>query len=535
MADPDPIEDVNLRGDRALLVVQRPDGKFVPVQGSDAGTVSTTAEATGPGGEALATETTVDRTADAAEALAETIAPGGTVTPGQPVLAIVDASPPPTFAAAPSSGETLQAVYLAGAGAQKADREAINRYVVIEASAEELLALTSTIAINTPEPVNGMVPTAPRHVITGFRAGNVENPDLFGFTTAGSGTHGIHAGTRSQEIAVGGGDGAAATWQSHTKYPLPTQTAFAILGAVSFSDAGQPNQVRRIQLGDDTDYLGLEMSGTDVAIVGMSGLTGLPFSVPRENWFDPLDGTGPSGVTIDWTAFNSFEVITGVPGVSLGRATINGIAIMNLPPDQNAAGLLKHTEQPLRAVILNSGASSAGHLRIRGFAVHSVGDYKPQVYPTPAPLTAITRSVTTTGLPLISLRAKTTLGGQPWRGMLLPKTLDLSARGGNVRWQLVENPTALTGASWASGGAAVGLEYDVSATSMTLGAGRVIGAGTLASATDITRDLTPIFEEHLSHPIRVRTDGVSDILTLFVAATIGSADVSATFLVDVFG
>lgn len=98
----------------------------------------------GPGGD-LATEVTVDRTADAAEALVGTIAPGSVVAPGQDAIAVVNAIPPPTFAAAPGSGETLEATYLAGAGAQLADARSVIRYVIITRDPGRMVTRNNTI------------------------------------------------------------------------------------------------------------------------------------------------------------------------------------------------------------------------------------------------------------------------------------------------------------------------------------------------------------------------------------------------------
>lgn len=149
MADPDPNPNVNLAGSGVALHVQRPDGEFVPVQGTTAGELPVTA--TGTGGESLATETTVDRTADATEALAETIAPGGVPVPGQPALAIINIDPPPAFAAAPTEGTELEAVYIAGTAPFLLDRDSVARPVFVEPSAAEIATNVGTISGQLPE------------------------------------------------------------------------------------------------------------------------------------------------------------------------------------------------------------------------------------------------------------------------------------------------------------------------------------------------------------------------------------------------
>lgn len=373
---------------------------------------------------------------------------------------------------------------------------------------------------------------AKRSLIAEFSAPYVEDLETYGFV--GTGTHAIDSATRSQRISVDGTNGQTQSWESHTKYQLPVSQPVAFYGVVAFSDAGQPDQIRRIQIGDSTDYLGLELNGTDLAVVGLSALTGGSFSVPRASWLDPLDGTGPSGYTLDLTQFNTFEAVLGVPGITQGYASINDVKILDLPAFTNVGGLLKHQEHPLRAVITNNAATSPGSIFIRGFAVYGLGDYKTRVLPVSVPLTNVSRSVDSTGIPLLSVRPKATLGGVSWRGFLLPKRMSFSASGNGINYQLWLNPTTLTGPSWVSAGAAVGFEYDVSATAKT--GGTLVASGYVASdASGLLIDLTPIFEEHLSRPLRNRVDGTPDVLVLYAYTSLGVSQAIARLLIDVVG
>jgi hypothetical protein len=149
MADPDPNPNVTLAGSGTALHVQRPDGELVPVQGTAGGAIATTT--TGSGGESLATEPTADRTADATEALAATIAAGGSPTPGQAAIAIVNVDPAPTFAAAPAEGTELEAKYIAGTAPFLLDRDSNPRPVFIEPSASEIATGVGLLTGQLPE------------------------------------------------------------------------------------------------------------------------------------------------------------------------------------------------------------------------------------------------------------------------------------------------------------------------------------------------------------------------------------------------
>lgn len=134
-----------------LIFGEKDGGGIAPVRVDEEGRLVTAAETTGPGGEELATEETAEREADATEALAEALAPGGTPTPGQTAIAVVNVDPAPTFAAAPAEGTDLTAIYLAGTAPFLPDRDDVLRAAFVEVNSGDIATGVGTISGQLPE------------------------------------------------------------------------------------------------------------------------------------------------------------------------------------------------------------------------------------------------------------------------------------------------------------------------------------------------------------------------------------------------
>lgn len=373
---------------------------------------------------------------------------------------------------------------------------------------------------------------AARSEIFTFTAGTIEDTEILGFV--GTGTHGIDAARRAQYIAVDGTNGQSQALQSNTNYPFPPSVPFAVYGVVQFSDAGVVGQVRRVQVGADDDFLGLQFDGTDVSIEILSALSGVPISIPRIGWLDPLDGTGPSAFDIDWTAPNTIEIVSGVPGANAGFAAINGIKILDLPAYLNVSGVMKRSTKPVRAIIYNTAAASPGAIYVRGFSIYALGNYRLPVRVRSAPASPVTRSMSSVLSPLIAVRVKSTLGGEPYRGFCYPKQLTITNKSSSAILDVIlyRNPTSLTGASWADVSPRSGIQVDTSATAADLTNATALYVDVVQSSSARTIDLTAVFEEHLSNLIRNRVDGTSDVIVVMCATSISNSDVRAGFVID---
>lgn len=101
-----------------------------------------------------------------------------------------------------------------------------------------------------------------------------------------------------------------------------------------------------------TYYISIYNNGTTVT------------SIPRSSWDDPLDGTGDSGVNINWSNFNVFKVDflwLGGTRVRFGLVINNEIVYFHTYKHSNttAATMINKPNKPIRAEIISSSITSS--------------------------------------------------------------------------------------------------------------------------------------------------------------------------------
>jgi len=206
-------------------------------------------------------------------------------------------------------------------------------------------------------------------------------------------------------------------------------------------------------------------------------------TVNQSSWNgDKLDGTGPSGLTLDPTKaqilWMDFEWL-GVGSVRCGFV-INGVFILchtfNNANEITSVYMTTAT-LPMRYEIISSSAIAASLKQIC-CTVISEGGYEQSSIDHVARRTTIFNNIDTAAdfYPIVSIRlASTALGAVviPNRIQFQPTTLQ------NYEIALIKNPT-LTGASWAAVGSDANVEMDVSATAISA-AGTIVQTGYVAN------------------------------------------------------
>lgn len=218
-------------------------------------------------------------------------------------------------------------------------------------------------------------------------------------------------------------------------------------------------------------------------------------NVSQSSWnIDPFDGTGPSGITIDFTKTQIMVIQAqwlGVGRVVIGF-DINGVLypahqflnanVLTVPYTQcfnlpvrlegqtvttttvnrvgyfdNSNGVFLETITPTAGGTINficCSVQTEGGLEMRGF-----------------PRTAsngISTVAVTTRRPVLSIRPATTFNGLTNRAHIESDDIALSASSNSAYWEVVVGGT-LTGASWTAVGTDSSVEYDTSATAITGG------------------------------------------------------------------
>ena len=252
------------------------------------------------------------------------------------------------------------------------------------------------------------------------------------------------------------------------------------------------NLRQRVGYYGDDNGIYVELYGNALYFVERSSVTGSMTEtlVAQADWNgDKLDGTGPSGITLDITKAQIFWMDIewlGLGTVRLGFI-INGQFI--LCHSFHHANLITSTyittaSLPLRYEIKNIGVtSSSSNLKQVCSTVLSEGGYELRGAQQ-AVGTAVTSPfrLTTPGTfyPVVTLRLKSSASTPPvdrTDAVVIITALSLLGKttGDTFNWQ-VRNASISSGGTWVSAGADSAVEYNLTATTLTT-AGRIMASG----------------------------------------------------------
>jgi hypothetical protein len=229
----------------------------------------------------------------------------------------------------------------------------------------------------------------------------------------------------------------------------------------------------------------LEQNDSTVSFVERSSVSGALVDTPvaQASWnVDPLNGSGPSGITLDLTKaqilFMDLEWL-GVGTVRIGFVIDGNFYVCH---KFNHANLITSTyittaSLPIRYEITNTAATaSSSRLKQICSTVLSEGGYQlnglQQAVGIPV-TTPRTLAVAGTFYPIVSIRLKTS-----------PDRLDaivictaisvMATSSGHYNWQVVASGTTTAG-TWVSAGVDASVEYNISGTSFA--GGRILASG----------------------------------------------------------
>lgn len=290
--------------------------------------------------------------------------------------------------------------------------------------------------------------------------------------------------------------------------------------------------VKRIGYYDAGNGVFLEVNGTDVRFVKRTDITGTASDAnyaTQANWNrDKLDGTGPSGQTLNLGSFQTMfiDVLYSTVGRVRVGFVFNGKRVIahEFFSGNNGLGSTWRTPHlPIRAELTAVGTTA--QLKLRGTSLQveaGTGDFTRGWLNTGS--TSAPAATTTTLRPILSVRAKALLNGYPNRAWLVPYDFGFLTKSNDIRWVILVGAT-LTGASWVSPAADAAGEYDVSATSFTGGFQVVSGfspaglGGASGASYEAIIDKFPTSVDSLT--------GGQTIYTLAAQSLTGTADVFA--------
>jgi hypothetical protein len=292
------------------------------------------------------------------------------------------------------------------------------------------------------------------------------------------------------------------------------------------------NLRQRVGLFGANDGVFFENDGTYNYMVIRSGSTGVEERVRQDAWNgDRLNGAGgasnPSGITLypDRTQIYYADVEwLGVGNVRVGFI-INGQYILchsfqHANQTGNTKVYMTTATLPIRYEITNTGATAGASMMTQICStVISEGGYNNFGTTQTAGTGTTQKRLANSGTyyPIVSIRlAPTRLDS-----IVFPRQIDVLSPSVNYyRWTLLQNAT-LTGATWAGTSPTGTVQYDLAATAITGGVEIQTG---YASARELTQlSATDFFQFQIGRTLA----GVSDTVTLALAATANNADVLA--------
>lgn len=321
-----------------------------------------------------------------------------------------------------------------------------------------------------------------------------------------------------------------------TKKVFSYQPGKSLLVMSSFvMNPAQDNLRQRIGYHTNNNGLYLQLNGSTLSFVERSFVSGSTEEtvVEQADWnVDPLDGTGPSGVTLDiskaqilwmdieWLGLGTVRIGFVIDGVFIHCHSFHHANTIQ-------ATYITTASLPLRYEIQNLDTTVSGStLKQICSTVISEGGYelrgKQLAVGTPI---ATPRDLTATGVfyPIVSLKLKST----PDRldGIVIPTAINILGVGNNAyfEWRLQKSCTT-SGGTWVSAGTDSSVEYNLTGTSTS--GGTTLAKGYVSSSTQSTNSIN-ILKEALFQ-FQLERDGLAgtpDELSVIVKTKVAGDDV----------
>ncbi len=251
------------------------------------------------------------------------------------------------------------------------------------------------------------------------------------------------------------------------------------------------NVRKRIGLFDAENGFFWEQDGTNLKIVRRTKTSGsvVDNAVNQSSWnLDVLDGTGLSGITLDETKDNLYVIDfqwLGAGRIRFGFDFGGQITYFHQIKFANteAVPFSVTGDLPFRVEIFNtSTASGTTTLDFTCVSVASEGGFNPLGIPGSVSNGITERTVSTTPLPVLSIKMADLFNSITNRTLIEPLSYELFSLNENIFYQIILNGS-LTGASFNAVNATnSAVEFDIAATAIS--GGHVVDSGFLTGARD---------------------------------------------------
>jgi hypothetical protein len=379
---------------------------------------------------------------------------------------------------------------------------------------------TSTVTLGTGSTdAFGRLRTSQPYTLFDSRARYYDHNDFSNVNVTG-GTVVYNADSSTYLLNVTASSGSSVIRE--TKRVFPYQPGKSLLVLATFCmNTPKTNLRQRVGYFTTNNGVYFENDGTYNYLVIRSYSSGalVEDRVRQDAWDNPfaalnVDRTQIFWIDVEWLGVGSVRCGFVINGAYVLCHTFHHANIIG-----NTTTYMTTATLPVRYEITNT-AATAGTSMMRQICstVISEGGYNAFTYSETAGRgTSVLRlSSAGTYYPVVSIRLDSTR----LDAIVLPRQVDvLSPTVNYYRWKLVLNPT-LTGADWAGTSTSGTVEYDTAATAIS--GGIELQAGYVSS-----RELSELGADAFAFQLGRTLAGVSDIVTLAMAATSNNADVLA--------
>ena len=303
------------------------------------------------------------------------------------------------------------------------------------------------------------------------------HPLFYEQLTATNGTIAHKADFSSAQLDVTTDDGSQSGMQTFEYWRY--QPGKSLMIAMTFiMPERQAGTTMEVGYGDDDNGFFFEIKGTTVQFVRRTKTSGsvVDNAVAQDDWnFDKMDGTGPSGVTLDFTKTQQLRI--DLQWLSNGRIRmcwdVNGAVVLAhefLIANVLSVPTTTTANLPARWLMTNTSAVAAAktmYATCLSIATEG-GDQTELGHPFGFGNGATTRTVSTTPIPVVSIRPATTLNSITNRIKFRLESISIM-NDKDIYWELVYLPTSITNVSWQSPATHSVVQTDIAGTAIVGG------------------------------------------------------------------
>lgn len=364
-------------------------------------------------------------------------------------------------------------------------------------------------------------------------------PYLYEAGTTGTGMTIAAHDVANRMVRLRAAAGTGTNWLQSYEY-IPYQAGKSHLVFITgLLDAGVAGAVVDVGLFDSLNGIFLRQNGTtDLRVVQRSSTGGSisDTAVTQANWnLDKLNGTGPSGITLDVTKV--FILVIDAQFLGMGRVRvgfdIDGVIVYVhefLNANVLTAPYMQSLTLPIQVLITTTASASTKLVQFKCASVSSEGGLSEDLeyqFATPE-VTVTAGSGTRTWLG--GIRPSALINTLPNRSKLVVRSVDLLVTGNQpVLWELLVGAAVASGPTWTADPSALGVEYATAGIGFS-SPGTVIASGyAVAGATvkgAISQQVRSRYPLTLNRAGAVRNGGT---LTLAVTGIGGTSACRAMF------